>query len=55
MNALLIISIILVAIVSFAAIVVLILLMKGDLFIKDSNGNYIKRAKMNERGELELL
>ena len=28
---------------------------KFDLFIKDSRGNYIKTAKMNESGVLELL
>ena len=28
---------------------------KFDLLIKDSNGNYIKMAKTNDRGELELL
>lgn len=28
---------------------------KFDLLIKDSKGNYIKRAKMNDKGELELL
>lgn len=28
---------------------------KFDLFIKDSKGNYIKRAKTNDKGELELL
>lgn len=28
---------------------------KFDLFIKDSQGNYIKRAKMNDKGELELI
>lgn len=26
-----------------------------DLFIKDSKGNYIKRATTNDKGELELL
>lgn len=29
--------------------------LKFDLFIKDSKGNYIKRAKINEKGNLELL
>lgn len=29
--------------------------LKFDLFIKDSKGNYIKRAKTNEKGDLELL
>ena len=29
--------------------------LKFDLFIKDNEGNYIKRAKMNDTGELELL
>ena len=28
---------------------------KFDLFTKDSEGNYIKRAKTNKKGELELL
>ncbi len=28
---------------------------KFDLFIKDSKGNYIKRATTNEKGKLELL
>jgi hypothetical protein len=28
---------------------------KFDLFTKDTEGNYIKRAKTNEKGELELL
>lgn len=28
---------------------------KFDLFIKDSKGNYIKRAYRNEKGEIELL
>ena len=28
---------------------------KFDLFIKDTKGNYIKRAKTNEKGELKLL
>lgn len=28
---------------------------KFDLFTKDSKGNYIKRAKTNDKGELELL
>lgn len=28
---------------------------KFDLFIKDSKGNYIKRAETNEKGEMELL
>ena len=28
---------------------------KFDLFTKDTEGNYIKRAKTNKKGELELL
>lgn len=28
---------------------------KFDLLLKDDKGNYIKRAKMNDKGKLELL